>query len=113
MKIKILVFLIACFTLFGAIKNDAKAPTFTLMNQDSEMVDLESFKGKKVILEWTNHDCPFVKRHYDTENMQNLQTNSKHSQKNTKKNKKVQNIYKKLQMFPKFDKKSSKKCKKT
>jgi len=73
MKIKILVFLIACFTLFGAIKNDAKAPTFILMNQDSEMVDLESFKGKKVILEWTNHDCPLVKRHYDTENMQNLQ----------------------------------------
>ena len=43
------------------------------MNQDSEMVDLASFKGKKVILEWTNHDCPFVKRHYDTDNMQELQ----------------------------------------
>ncbi len=38
-----------------------------------EMVDLASFKGKKVILEWTNHDCPFVKRHYDTNNMQELQ----------------------------------------
>ena len=43
------------------------------MNQDSEMIDLASFKGKKVILEWTNHDCPFVKRHYDTDNMQDLQ----------------------------------------
>ena len=73
MKIKILVFLITCFTLFGGVKNDAIAPTFTLMNQDSEMIDLASFKGKKVILEWTNHDCPFVKRHYDTDNMQDLQ----------------------------------------
>ena len=73
MKIKILVFLIACSALFAGIKNDAEAPTFVLMNQDSEMVDLASFKGKKVILEWTNHDCPFVKRHYDTDNMQELQ----------------------------------------
>ena len=73
MKIKILVFLIACSTLFAGIKNDAEAPTFVLMNQDSEMVDLASFKGKKVILEWTNHDCPFVKKHYDTDNMQELQ----------------------------------------
>ena len=73
MKIKILVFLIACSTLFAGIKNDAEAPTFVLMNQDSEMVDLASFKGKKVILEWTNHDCPFVKKHYDTNNMQELQ----------------------------------------
>ena len=73
MKIKILVCLIACFTIFGGVKNDVAAPTFTLMNQDSEMIDLASFKGKKVILEWTNHDCPFVKRHYDTDNMQDLQ----------------------------------------
>ena len=73
MKIRILVFLIACCTLFAGVKSDAEAPTFVLMNQDSEMVDLASFKGKKVILEWTNHDCPFVKRHYDTNNMQELQ----------------------------------------
>ena len=73
MKIKILVLLVTCCTLFAGVKNDAEAPTFVLMNQDSEMVDLASFKGKKVILEWTNHDCPFVKRHYDTDNMQELQ----------------------------------------
>ena len=73
MKIKILVLLVACCTLFAGVKNDAEAPTFVLMNQDSEMVDLASFKGKNVILEWTNHDCPFVKRHYDTDNMQELQ----------------------------------------
>ena len=54
-------------------KNDAIAPNFTLINQDNETINLSSFKGKKVILEWTNHECPFVKRHYDTNNMQNLQ----------------------------------------
>ena len=73
MKIRILVFLTACFSIFASVKDGASAPNFLLMNQDSEMVDLASFKGKKVILEWTNHDCPFVKRHYDTNNMQSLQ----------------------------------------
>tara|TARA_Y100001936_G_C16054065_1_gene659762 strand:+ start:1174 stop:1773 length:600 start_codon:yes stop_codon:yes gene_type:complete len=73
MKIKILFFLTACFTIFAGVKDGASAPNFVLMNQDSEMISLESFKGKKVILEWTNHDCPFVKRHYDTNNMQSLQ----------------------------------------
>ena len=73
MKIKILAFLMTCFALFGSVKNDAIAPNFTLINQDNETINLSSFKGKKVILEWTNHECPFVKRHYDTNNMQNLQ----------------------------------------
>ena len=73
MKIKILAFLMTCFAVFGSVKNDAIAPNFTLINQDNETINLSSFKGKKVILEWTNHECPFVKRHYDTNNMQNLQ----------------------------------------
>ncbi len=37
------------------------------------MISLGDFSGKTVILEWTNHECPFVKRHYETENMQSLQ----------------------------------------
>ena len=37
------------------------------------MISLSDFSGKTVILEWTNHECPFVKRHYETENMQSLQ----------------------------------------
>jgi peroxiredoxin len=43
------------------------------MNQDKQTVYLDEFRGKKVVLEWTNHDCPFVKRHYETRNMQTLQ----------------------------------------
>ena len=53
--------------------SELTAPSFQLMNQNGENIELDSFKGKKVILEWTNHDCPFVQRHYETFNMQNLQ----------------------------------------
>jgi peroxiredoxin len=36
-------------------------------------VKLSDLKGKFVVLEWTNNKCPFVKKHYDSENMQSLQ----------------------------------------
>lgn len=46
------------------------APGFTLVDQDGQKHSLADFKGKTVVLEWTNHDCPFVKKHYGAENMQ-------------------------------------------
>jgi peroxiredoxin len=49
------------------------APDFTLRDVDGKTVSLSDFKGKLVVLEWTNPDCPFVKKHYDTGNMQALQ----------------------------------------
>lgn len=52
---------------------DAPAPTFTLNNSMGESVSLADFKGKYVVLEWTNHLCPYVKKHYDSDNMQMLQ----------------------------------------
>jgi peroxiredoxin len=70
MKIKVL-FLLLSLGLVSA--SDLAAPSFQLMNQNGENIELDSFKGKKVILEWTNHDCPFVQRHYETSNMQSLQ----------------------------------------
>jgi hypothetical protein len=36
-------------------------------------VSLQDYKGKFVVLEWTNDGCPFVKKHYDSGNMQSLQ----------------------------------------
>ena len=36
-------------------------------------VDLNSLRGKYVVLEWYNDGCPFVRKHYDSNNMQNLQ----------------------------------------
>lgn len=49
------------------------APDFTLTDTNGKTVALADFKGKFVVLEWTNFDCPFVKKHYGTGNMQQLQ----------------------------------------
>ena len=49
------------------------APEFTLVDSHGETHSLSHFKGKTVVLEWTNHECPYVQKHYDTNNMQNLQ----------------------------------------
>lgn len=51
----------------------AKAQDFTLPNQDQKEISLKDFKGKTVVLEWLNHGCPFVRKHYDSGNMQKLQ----------------------------------------
>ncbi len=44
---------------------DQAAPAFSAKTADGKTIDLASLKGKTVVLEWTNHDCPFVKKHYD------------------------------------------------
>ncbi len=49
------------------------APEITLTDVDGKTVHLADFKGKHVVLEWNNPACPFVKKHYDTQNMQSLQ----------------------------------------
>lgn len=61
------------FSAHAAVKVNQAAPDFTLTSSSGEQVMLSSFKGKYVILEWTNHDCPFVKKHYGAGNMQSLQ----------------------------------------
>jgi peroxiredoxin len=49
------------------------APEFTLTDSEGKTHKLSDFKGKIVVLEWVNFDCPFVKKHYSVNNMQNLQ----------------------------------------
>jgi len=49
------------------------APGFTTTATTSKGVSLADQRGKIVILEWTNHDCPYVRKHYDSDNMQTLQ----------------------------------------
>lgn len=49
------------------------APAFTLPAADGATVNLADFKGKVVVLEWFNRECPFVRKHYDSKNMQGLQ----------------------------------------
>lgn len=52
------------------------APAFTGATADGETVSLDQYLGKTVVLEWTNHECPFVVKHYETGNMQALQKNA-------------------------------------
>ena len=51
------------------------APDFKLLGSDGKEHQLSDFKGKIVVLEWFNHECPFVKKHYHMPemNMQSLQ----------------------------------------
>ena len=49
------------------------APGFRLQSVDGETVTIDQFKGRWVVLEWTNPDCPFVLKHYGSSNMQSLQ----------------------------------------
>jgi len=48
---------------------DAPAPTFSATTADGRTVDLASLRGKTVVLEWTNHDCPYVRKHYESGNI--------------------------------------------
>ncbi|MDR2239558.1 MAG: redoxin domain-containing protein [Zoogloeaceae bacterium] len=75
------LFRLAAFTLaaaftcsvFAAPAIGQPAPAFTAVTADGKTLSLDSLKGKTVILEWTNHDCPFVGKHYGSGNMQALQ----------------------------------------
>lgn len=49
------------------------APIFKGMDTNGVQHELSDFLGKTVVLEWTNHECPYVKKHYDSGNMQKLQ----------------------------------------
>jgi peroxiredoxin len=52
----------------------APAPDFTGISETGEPVALSSYKGGIVVLEWHNPNCPFVRKHYGSGNMQKLQT---------------------------------------
>lgn len=53
---------------------DKAAPTFSGKAADGSTINLADLKGKTVVLEWTNHDCPYVVKHYDkSSNIPSLQ----------------------------------------
>ena len=56
----------------GAAMSGA-APEFALTDTAGKTVKLSDYRGKYVVLEWTNPECPFVRKHYDSGNMQGLQ----------------------------------------
>lgn len=49
------------------------APDFTGMDTQGKTHRLADYRGKTVVLEWTNHDCPYVRKHYGAGNMQEQQ----------------------------------------
>src|ERR1700693_4599301 len=49
------------------------APDFSLSDAKGQTHSLSQYKGKYVVLEWFNPECPFVKKHYGSDNMQKLQ----------------------------------------
>lgn len=57
----------------AAVKTNDMAPDFTLTDSNGQSHSLTDFRGKYVVLEWVNFDCPFVKKHYVPGNMQQLQ----------------------------------------
>ena len=81
MKQTLLVSLISASFSFLAVSAANAAPTvgqpapaFTLNDTNGKAVNLADYKGKTVVLEWHNPECPFVKKHYDSANMQGLQS---------------------------------------
>lgn len=74
-------FLTVLFAMFVAFVSSAhaivaigeRAPQFQLTDHEGNLRSMEEFLGKVVVLEWTNHKCPFVRKHYDEGHMQHLQ----------------------------------------
>ena len=81
MKQTLLVSLISASLFFLAVSAASAAatvgqpaPAFALTDTNGKTVNLADYKGKTVVLEWHNPECPFVKKHYDSSNMQGLQS---------------------------------------
>jgi len=56
-----------------AVKVGDPAPDFTGTDSNGRTHSLSQYKGKYVVLEWSNRDCPYTRKHYDSGNMQSLQ----------------------------------------
>ena len=56
-----------------AVKVGDPAPDFSAPDTQGRTQALSAYKGKYVVLEWTNSDCPYTRKHYESGNMQTLQ----------------------------------------
>lgn len=75
MKTILLSALVGAFALVTATAKEIgkAAPDFSAKDAKGATVSLASLKGKTVVLEWFNFDCPFVQKHYSSGSMQKLQ----------------------------------------
>ena len=65
------------FAFAGAVRAEVSVgmpvPNFTLTDVNGQVRSLSDYRGKTVVLEWVNPECPFVKKHYGSGNIPNLQ----------------------------------------
>src|SRR6266478_2850136 len=78
MKTKLLITAITAFIGSALYASDvppvgSAAPDFSAPDANGKTQSLSEYKGKYVVLEWFNPECPFVKKHYGSDNMQKLQ----------------------------------------
>ena len=78
MKTKLILTALAIFVARAIYATDvppvgSSAPDFSLTDAKGKAHSLSEYKGKYVVLEWFNPECPFVKKHYGSGNMQKLQ----------------------------------------
>jgi hypothetical protein len=71
MSLRLLAFVVACAAsaAANAASVGAPAPDFTLPDSTGKTHALSEYKGKTVVLEWNNPECPFVKKHYSSGNI--------------------------------------------
>lgn len=67
------VALFATAPAFAAPEIGKPAPDFTAKDIDGKDFKLSDHKGKIIVLEWSNHECPYVVKHYSSGNMQKTQ----------------------------------------
>ncbi|MBI4724090.1 MAG: redoxin domain-containing protein, partial [Rhodomicrobium sp.] len=65
--------LIMTATAFAAPEVGKPALDFSAVDTNGNTVKLTGFRGKIVVLEWTNDGCPYVQKHYESGNMQSMQ----------------------------------------
>ncbi|MBI4030913.1 MAG: thioredoxin family protein [Proteobacteria bacterium] len=71
--IAVFLALAAAQPALAAVAVGRPAPDFTLTDTHEHDHSLSQYLGKTVVLEWTNHECPYVRKHYDSGSMQMLQ----------------------------------------
>ena len=72
-----LLFFIFINITSASVTTDLSAPNFELVDSHGKNISLSNFEDNTIVLEWTNHDCPYVAKHYATGNMQNTQKQAK------------------------------------
>lgn len=69
----LVIITLTSFPAFAAPIVGKAAPTFSGTDVNGQTISLSDYLGKIIVLEWTNHECPYVRKHYESGNMQALQ----------------------------------------